>query len=497
MRTFRLFGLVMLAVWAMISVSCGDDKNDDPVAGDSDIIFNGNEIGDGTQEFYINGDYTLEKKTYVMKGWVYVTAGSSLTIPAGTVIRGDKDTKAALIVMAGGKLYAEGTASQPIIFTSNQAKGSRKPGDWGGLIVCGKAKNNNTIMPIEGGPNSPHGGSNDDDNSGILRYIRVEFAGFPFATDQEINGITFGSVGRGTQVDHLQVSYSNDDSYEWFGGCVNCKYLVAYHGWDDEFDTDNGFSGNLQFLLSVRHPKIADTSLSNGFESDNNKDGTTASPNTSCVFSNVTFIGPLGQDAVFANNTEYINGGSYNPNNGSKLGVYQAAMQIRRNSKLNCFNSIAVGYPVGLLLDNEKGNTQGAATNGELILNNLYFAGMTVLGSDKNKSWKDAYSTDGVNEDTNKESFSATYFKAQTGNKYYENISALMLKQPNSLQANPNYGPMSGSPLTGKSSNDLFANAKLSSGFDKVDYIGAFKSDSDADNWMKGWTNFDPQNTDY
>ncbi len=496
MKTLRLFSLLMIVSLCLFNISCGDDNNDGPQE-NAPIVFNGNEIGDGTQEFYVNGNYSFEKKTYVLKGWVYITEGSSLTIPAGTVIRGDKDTKAALIVMRGGKLYAEGTSTQPVVFTSNQAIGSRKPGDWGGLIVCGKAKNNNTEMAIEGGPNSPHGGNNDNDNSGILRYIRVEFAGYPFMPDQEINGITFGSVGRGTQVDHLQVSYSNDDSYEWFGGSVNCKYLVAYHGWDDEFDTDNGYSGNLQFLLSVRNPKIADTSLSNGFESDNNKDGTTANPNTSCVFSNVTFVGPLGQDPAFANNSEYINGGGYNPNNGSRLGVYQAAMQIRRNSKLNCFNSVAMGYPVGLLLDNEKGNTQGAATNGELILNNLYFAGMTVLGSDKNKSWKDAYSTDGVNENTGRESFSSEFFKAQTGNTNLPSISDLMLNQPNSLQANPNYGPTSGSPLTGKNANELFANSKLSSWFDKVDYIGAFKSDSDADNWMKDWTNFDPQNTEY
>ncbi|MCC8147013.1 MAG: hypothetical protein LIO93_11400 [Bacteroidales bacterium] len=495
MKTVRFFGLVMILFISMFTTACDDDDADNSTQ--EEIIFNGNQIGDGTQEFYINGDYTLEKKTYVLKGWIYVTGGSSLTIPAGTIIKGDKDTKAALIVMTGGKIYAEGTASEPIVFTSNQAKGTRKLGDWGGLIVCGKAKNNNGVMAIEGGPNSPHGGNDDDDNSGILSYIRVEFAGYPFLPDQEINGVTFGSVGRGTKIDHIQVSYSNDDSFEWFGGTANAKYLVAYHGWDDDFDTDNGFSGKLQYLLSIRHPRIADTSLSNGFESDNNKDGTNALPNTSCVFSNVTLVGPLGQDPAFANSSEYINGGDLNPNNGSKTGVYQAAMQVRRNSKLNCFNSVAIGYPVGLLLDNEKGDVHGAATAGDLTLNNLYFAGMTVLGSDKNKSWKDAYSADGVEEDLTRESFSSAYFKMQPGNKYYYSISDLLLKQPNSLQANANYGPVLGSPLTGKNANELFSNEKLSSWFDKVDYVGAFRSDSDGDNWLKGWTNFDPQNSDY
>lgn len=102
---------------------------------------------------------------------------------------------------------------------------------------------------IEGGPRTKHGGNDDADNSGILRYVRVEFAGYPFQKDKEINGITFGSVGSGTTIDHLQVSYSNDDSYEWFGGNVNCKYLVAYNGWDDEFDTDNGFSGKVSIVF--------------------------------------------------------------------------------------------------------------------------------------------------------------------------------------------------------------------------------------------------------
>lgn len=103
-------------------------------------------------------------------------------------------------------------------------------------------------MTIEGGLRTEHGGNDNADNSGVLSYVRVEFAGNPFDTDQEINGVTFGSVGSGTQVDHVQVSYSNDDSFEWFGGSVNCKYLVAYHGWDDDFDTDNGFQGKCSFV---------------------------------------------------------------------------------------------------------------------------------------------------------------------------------------------------------------------------------------------------------
>lgn len=494
---------VMVAMMATIAVATGCSNSDDPtpvgpvVPGDA-IAWAGTSIGDGSNAFEVKGTYVIKKGVYSLKGWVYVASGSKLYIEPGTIIKGDKATKAALIVEPGGQLFAEGTSTQPIVFTSAQAAGSRKPGDWGGLVICGKAKNNAGEMSIEGGLRTKHGGTDDNDNSGIIRYVRIEFGGYPFATDQEINGLTMGSVGKGTAIDHVQVSYSNDDSYEWFGGSVNCKYLVAYHGWDDDFDTDNGFSGKMQYLLGVRNPKIADQSVSNGFESDNNASGSVAEPFTSAVFSNVTFIGPIGQDAQFANTNAFIDGNGINPNNGSRLGQFHAAMQIRRNSHLNVFNTVATGYPVGLIIENDKGSaTQAAATAGTLTVQNVVLAGMTILGSDKNKTWLDQLSTDATAVDATKPSFSNGYFvRANGGNTNLAAIADLKLKQPNSMIAGASYGPMAGSPLVGKTS--LFTNARLQDAwFDKVDYIGAFKSDADADNWTKGWTNFDPQNTAY
>ncbi len=506
MKTLNLFGKLFLVASIAILSACSDNGNDDPTVDPSkeQILFNnGTEIGNGEQEFSIKESHTLAKGTYVLKGWVYIEDGATLTIEPGTIIKGDKNTKAAIIARRGGKLIAKGTASAPIVFTSNQAAGSRKPGDWGGIILCGRAKNNIDIvdgMQIEGGVNAKHGGNDDNDNSGIISYVRIEYAGFPFATDQEINGLTMGSVGRGTQIDHVQVSYSNDDSFEWFGGTVNAKYLVAYHGWDDDFDTDNGYSGNLQFLLGVRNPQIADQSLSNGFESDNNANGTTDEPYTKAVFSNVTLIGPIGQATDFANTTQYITGNGLNPNNGSRLGVFQAAIQIRRNSRLNLFNSVATGYPVGLILDNQKGTTQKWAEDGTLKLQNNVFAGMNVLGADINKqspTWTDQLSTNGTSiTDETKASFSSTFFKlSANNNKVLTSVSDLKLKQPNSKAGSPNYGPVSGSPVLGLAS---FTNASLSdSFFTKVTYSGAFASDSSNDNWLQGWTNFDPQNTTY
>ncbi len=453
---------------------------------------NGTVIGNGDKEFIFKGKKTLKKGTYLMKGWIYIADGSELTIEPGTIIKGEKESAASLIVEPGGKLFAQGTATQPIVFTSAQAKGSRKPGDWGGLIICGKGINNKGVLgqQIEGGPRTKHGGTDANDNSGVLSYVRVEFAGYPFQKDKEINGITFGSVGSGTQVDHLQVSYSNDDSFEWFGGNVNCRYLVAYNGWDDEFDTDNGYSGKVQFGLSVRHPRIADTSQSNGFESDNDADGSLTEPFTSAVFSNITFVGPIGRDG-FENTPDYINGGDFFPQNGSALGKFQAAMQIRRSSHLACFNSVAIGYPIGIIIDAEKGGTQEYAKAGRLKLQNIFLAGMDITGSDANKRYTDDL-YDAVKKtviDAEKESYSSTYFKAQPGNRIFPQAADLMLAKAGKL--NVNCYPQASSPLLGAAN---FTDALLSTWFEKVSYVGALSSN---DNWLDKWTEFDPQNADY
>jgi hypothetical protein len=505
MKRQKWMGCLCILAMAAAMTGCNSDDNlktdtsyvwtvDGGVKACSQLLFqngkedaNGTEIGNGDQEFVFAGKTTLKKGVYNLKGWVYIGNGAELTIEPGTIIKGDKETKAAIIVERGGKMYAKGTASAPIVFTSEQPKGSRKPGDWGGIILCGKARNNQTEMQIEGGPRTRYGGNDDTDCSGALTYVRIEFAGFPFEKDKEINGLTFGSVGSGTEIDHVQVSYSNDDSFEWFGGSVNCKHIIAYKGWDDDFDTDNGFSGKVQYALGVRDSKIADVSQSNGFESDNCAGGSQVSPFTTATFSNVTFVGPM-IDSKFTNDASYITGGNMNPNNGSGMGKFQSAMHIRRSSRLNCFNSLAVGYPIGMILDNQKGDTQGSATNGFLKLQNIYFASMGVVGSDANKSYNDVLVT-GYDDksqpvyDTTQKSFSSRFFLAQTGNKYFDNYLDLVTSN--------GYQPTSGSALLNAAS---FADASLSSWFDKVSYIGAFSA---SDNWMSGWTNFDPQNADY
>ena len=498
-------------VLSAATVACSDN-NDEPTAPNGGyqwgldggikscdhLLFNadgsenaaGTVIGNGDKEFVFTGKQTLKRGSYILKGWVYIAEGAELTIEPGTVIRGDKRTMASLIVERGGKILAQGSANEPIVFTSNEPKGSRKPGDWGGVIICGKAHNNQqNDMQIEGGPRSHHGGSNDADNSGIISYVRIEFAGYPFQENKEINGLTLGSVGSATKIDHIQVSFSNDDSFEWFGGTVNCDHLIAYKGWDDDFDTDNGFSGKVQFGFAFRDQRIADTSQSNGFESDNCADGADVDPHTTCTFSNITFVGPMGRNN-FVNDKNFINGGEYFPNNGSALGLFQAAMQVRRSSRLSCFNSLAIGYPIGIIIDGEKGDTPNAAKNGLLKINNVWFAGMGITGSDANKIYQDVlYDATGKQViDASKPSYSSSFFLAQSGNRSLNDTASLLLTDAGNLGAA--FMPMAGSELLSAAS---FADALLS-GTTPVSYIGAFAAN---DNWMNGWTNFNPNDTDY
>lgn len=295
-------------------------------------------------------------KVYKLVGFVYVKEGVTLTIPAGTVIRGDKVSKGTLVVTRGAKLVAQGTVDKPVVFTSNFAVGERNPGDWGGVILLGKAPNN---LPggtgvIEGGltlPEGNHGGTDAADNSGSLKYVRIEFPGIAFAKDNEINGLTLGSVGTGTTIDYVQVSFSGDDSFEWFGGTVNAKHLVSIANVDDVFDFDNGFSGKLQYLVAQRDPSLADQAgQSNGIESDNSAGDFTVSPRTRPVISNMTIIGP-GNTAVDAKH-EYAN-------------------LWRRGSKMILANSLFIGFRYGIdIRDKETGD---ALTDGtSLIKNNIY-----------------------------------------------------------------------------------------------------------------------------
>ena len=306
---------------------------------------------DITTNTTIGGNVLLQNK-------IYVTNGATLTILPGTIIRGDKSTQATLIVTKGCKIIAEGTQNLPIVFTSNESVGNRAEGDWGGLVILGKAINNQPggVANIEGivpTANTQFGGTDDDDNSGSLKYVRIEFAGIALEPNKEINGITFGSVGRGTQVDFIQVSFSGDDSYEWFGGTVDCKHLISYRGIDDDFDTDFGYRGRIQFGLIIRDLNLYDAAGdSNGFESDNDAAGSNNTPQTSAIFSNITSIGPKGD-------------GSVSLPIGEK---FEKAFRIRRNSSISIFNSLVVGWEKGLSIEGP--SCEANVTSGTLVFSN-------------------------------------------------------------------------------------------------------------------------------
>ena len=399
---------------------------------------------------------------YLLSGFVYVESGATLTIQPGTIIKGDKASKGTLIVRQGGKLNAAGTASAPIVFTSDQPAGTRDRGDWGGIILCGRAPQNipataaQPLPQIEGGPNAFFGGNDPADNSGVLQYIRIEFAGVALTPNNEINGLTFGGVGNGTVVDHIQVSYSGDDSYEWFGGTVNCKYLVTFRGLDDEWDTDNGYSGKVQFGVALRDPDIADVSGSNGFESDNDANGTTNQPQTQAVFANMSnFIAPPTAGNTLASN-------------------YKRGMHIRRNSAESVFNSLSVGYPVGLLLDGSLAEQN--ATSGALKLQGNVFAGYTA--------GKKATLVSGS-------TFNVKQFLGAS-NDTTATVASLNLSPSNFSLSAPNFVPLSTSPLATGAATDAKLNDPF---FTAVTYRGAFAPGGT--NWTAGWTNFDPQITCY
>ncbi len=301
----------------------------------------------------------------LLQNKVYVTNGATLTIEPGVIIRGDQATGGALIISRGSKINAQGTQTNPIVFTSNQAAGSRNLGDWGGVIILGNATNNQAggVAIIEGGLDpvkGQYGGNDDMDSSGVFSYVRIEFGGIPFQVDKEINGLTMGSVGSKTKIDHVQCSFTNDDSFEWFGGTVNAKYLIAFRGLDDDFDTDFGFRGNIQFGLVVRDPNIADqssSSTSEGFESDNDASGTEAWPHTAPVFSNITVVGPYR--------------GSTSNSIDAK---FRRALRLRRNCYTSVFNSIFTDFPTGLHLDGSA--AQNNALTDSLRFENNLFSGM-------------------------------------------------------------------------------------------------------------------------
>jgi hypothetical protein len=271
----------------------------------------GRQVVNVTQDITTNTTWVADN-VYRLQGFRKVAAGATLTIQPGTRIEGDFNTLgSSLFVLRGARIVAVGTQNNPIVFTSSRQEGTRQPGDWGGLIIIGNARiNRGSPTTLEGtGTSSDNalinyaGGTDDADNSGELRYVRVEFAGFGPAADAELNSFTFAAVGSGTQLNYLQVLAGLDDSYEWFGGTVDGKYLVSYESGDDHFDMAEGYSGRLQYLIAFQsrllQPRDGAGNVSNdqqGIENDgcagaSCTNGQDSQPFTVPLVSNFTLVG--------------------------------------------------------------------------------------------------------------------------------------------------------------------------------------------------------------
>ncbi len=459
MKKINLFALiVVMSVVAALSGCRKNDIEDDDFAPSAPHEISGE----------ISASKTYPKGTYILKGFVYVKNNAMLTFEAGSVIRGDKDSKGTLIVTRGAKLVANGTATNPVVFTSGQEAGSRNPGDWGGIILLGKAPVN---IPggegvIEGGVDNAsgdgkYGGSDADDSSGSLKFVRIEYGGIAFVQNNEINSLTLGGVGRGTTIENVQVSYGGDDGFEFFGGTVNAKNLISLGHVDDDFDFDNGFQGNIQFAVALRDPALADAAGdSNGIESDNDANGSMNGPITRPVISNMTLVGPNGR-----------------PGEGHVNAKQNAGNRWRRSSRPVLRNSAIMGYANGaLLIESEataaaiRGGTEGA------IRQNILTAVQNTLRLGN-----------GITSYADVAALKADLLGK--GNLMVNAATDVMLQDPFNLTA-PNFLPKAGSPvLTGA----IFDGDLSGPFFESVSYRGAFGET----NWTAGWANFDPQTAAY
>ncbi|GAB3756384.1 IPT/TIG domain-containing protein [Spirosoma pomorum] len=420
---------------------------------------------------------------YILRGLVYIPADFTLTIEPGTVIKGagpERDPTGtnhagALIVERRGKIIAQGTATQPIIFTSAKAAGQRTYGDWGGLVLIGKSPINQPGLTPN--PNGIRGTvetyGEPFDNSGTLQYVRIEYAGAvqPTTPATRLNGLSLYGVGSNTIIDHVQVSYSGSDAFSWFGGSANLKYVVAHRSFDDDWSVDWGYTGNVQFGVALRDQDVADPSGSNGFEVEN------FTSTTATDVSPVVQVNGLPQTApVFTNISNFASTSA--PTTATRpggTGVYTAGIYLRRNSAISIYNSIIYGYPEGLHIESATGSALNGGTidlRGIVLANVLTpVVGAGVITSDVLSSY---FATAGRSNQLISSS----------------DIPSLLLNGANFTLTTPNLLPQASSPLlAGAVTGDKVGNAFFTS----VSYRGAFG----ANNWLASWTNFNPQNTDY
>lgn len=442
---------VLIICSLVTAAACGDSTPNSPDALGGDAS-NGQTVRLSDN---ITSDTTLTAdKTYIIarNKQLFVQSGATLTIEPGTVIKGEEGS--VLVITRGAKIIADGSPTQPIVLTTVQPDGQKTRGYWGGVVVLGAAPINvntlSTPSSVEstfeafppGTPEGAFGGTNAADNSGIIRYVRIEFAGFNFAADREFNNFTLCGVGSGTTIDYVQVHGGSDDGIEFFGGTVNLKHLVSSQNGDDGFDTDNGWQGKAQFVVIQNATPDGVREASNGFESDNHGTAAsyTATPRTLPTVYNVSLLG----------NHDYSAGSSY-------------AMVLRRGTGGHYYNVIAAGFPNGI-------EVRDQATKDQLDAGNLFFKNSIFFGNAADgNNWPPPQANGDIDE--------ATYFTdAAWSNRFSDpGINAARL----SLTA-PNFSLTEGAAaLTGGATppNDGF----FDSGATFVGAVGAT-------DWTQGWT---------
>ena len=372
------FGLLTFAMMVSTAafVSCSDDEDTAPSTQPTTADLQGE----------YTSDLVLEaNQSYTLSGGVHIKSGARLVIPEGVTITAvDDDTPDYILIEQGARIEANGTATNPIVMTSQL----KEAGAWGGIHICGRAHTN-----AEGGigrseiGNATYGGNDDNDNSGTLRYVRLEYTGFALDEEHEANGISFYGVGNGTTVEYCQAYKGSDDGFEFFGGSVNVRNMVATSCSDDSFDWTEGWNGKAQFLVAYQeNESTLGYDCDCLMECDNNGDNNQATPVAHPVIANVTLIG----------------------NDGDAQGV-----RLREGTEVELYNAIITGKALPLTV--ESAGTENALANGTSVLEYVALGG--VLNSNENIYTNDMFAAAAGNLTDQTFSFTNDYVGTVDGGK--------------------------------------------------------------------------------
>jgi hypothetical protein len=354
LRNLLSISLVSALVFSATSCSSNDDSSTNP---ESSFVLNPNDLsGDIT-----SGEVVLSNdKVYQLTGDLIVKDGASLIIKAGTRI--EASGIAYIAVEQGGKIYIEGTKDNPVVMTSLD----KKPGSWGGLVICGKAPINKADQASAEVSGLTYGGTDVNDNSGSIKYLRIEYSGYAYNSEKEFNGLSMFGVGKGTTIEYVQVHEGSDDGFEWFGGTVDARYLVSSGNEDDQFDWTEGWNGTGEYWYSVQGLGRGNR----GIEADNNSNNRAASPISAPTISNLTLVGLGIENGGSENQAMKLREGTNGIFSNVFISNFKTGIDVQHDETLNAVGS-------GLKLTNVTFDvvTNKAVyktTSGEIILlNNL------------------------------------------------------------------------------------------------------------------------------